>query len=142
MTTPRTVEGWAQPSAPGPTSAPRWQSQPAAHDFAAAASYLALVLGKKDVIAAVAKLERADTVVFKAKDILRSSGLPLLPATNPDVKKELERIAAGQALSPCLLIRGRLRRGRPAQIVDGYHRVCASNWVDEDSDIPIRIVGL
>lgn len=121
---------------------PTWRAQPAEHDFAAAASYLALILERKDVEAALLKLRQVDNVVFKAKDILRSSGLPLLPETNPDVNKELRRIGAGEALSPCLLIRGRLDQGRPAQIADGYHRVCASNWVDEDADIPVRIVGL
>jgi hypothetical protein len=26
------------------------------------------------------------------------------------------------------------------QIVDGYHRVCASYYIDEDADIPSRMV--
>jgi hypothetical protein len=42
---------------------------------------------RKVVTATVAQLERAKNVEFKAKDILRASGLPLLPETNPDVKK-------------------------------------------------------
>jgi hypothetical protein len=30
----------------------------------------------------------------------------------------------------------------PLHIADGYHRVCASYYLDEDTDIPCRIVGL
>jgi hypothetical protein len=29
-----------------------------------------------------------------------------------------------------------------AQIADGYHRVCASYYTDEDTDIPVKIVRL
>jgi hypothetical protein len=64
-----------------------WLPQPAEHDFAAAGSYLSPILMRKVVTATVAQLERAKNVEFKAKDILRASGLPLLPETNPDVKK-------------------------------------------------------
>jgi hypothetical protein len=99
-------------------------------------------LEKKIVNKIVHKLAQTKCVNFKAKDILRASGLPLLPQTNPDVQKELARVAAGEPLSPCLIIRGRLDKGRFAQIADGYHRICASNYVNEDADIPVRIIGL
>jgi len=35
-----------------------------------------------------------------------------------------------------------LSRGRPAQIADGYHRVCASYHTDENTDIPVKIATL
>lgn len=124
------------------TTAVKWLPEPAKHDYPAARSYLMLSLGRKAADKLVAKLARASCVTFKAKDVLRASGLPLLPRTNPDVAKELARVAAGEALSPCLVIRGRLAKGQAAQIVDGYHRICASNHVDEDADIPIHIVGM
>jgi hypothetical protein len=120
----------------------RWQPQPAAHDYDAAASYLSLTVPPKAARALAEQLRDADIVTFKAKDILRASGLPLLPRDNPDVAKQLGHIAAGGTLSPCLLVRGDLTAGRPAQIADGYHRVCASNYTDEDADIPVKIVGL
>jgi hypothetical protein len=34
------------------------------------------------------------------------------------------------------------RKGREALIADGYHRVCASYYTDEDTDIPVKIVKL
>ncbi|NNC12171.1 hypothetical protein HII28_09815 [Planctomonas sp. JC2975] len=119
-----------------------WHPDPAAHDYDAAASYLALTIRAKDARRIADRLRAAKSTSFKAKDILRASALPLLPRDNPDVAKQLGRIAVGEPLSPCLIVRGDLAGGRPAQIADGYHRVCASNYIDEDADIPVRIVGL
>jgi hypothetical protein len=118
-----------------------WLPEPAPHDYDAAASYLSLLARPKDAQDIADRLHDADVATFKAKDILRASGLPLLPRDNPDVAKQLTRIAQGTSLSPCLLVRGDLESGRPAQIADGYHRVCASNYTDEDADIPAKIVG-
>jgi len=120
----------------------KWLAKPAKHDYPAARSFLMLNLGERAAEKIVEKLARTKCVSFKAKDLLRASGLPLLPRTNPDVDKELSRVAAGQALSPCLIIRGQLDKGRVAQIVDGYHRICASNYIDEDAEIPVQIIGL
>jgi hypothetical protein len=79
---------------------------------------------------------------FKAKDLLRASGLPLLPADDIEVAKDLAQIHAGNPLSPCLVIRGNISKWHPAQIADGYHRVCASYYTDEDTEIPVKIVKL
>ena len=79
---------------------------------------------------------------FKAKDILRSSGLALLPADDQHVAADIAKVKAGKRLSPVLLVRGALARGFPLQIADGYHRVCASYHLGENNDIPCRIVGL
>lgn len=38
------------------------------------------------------------------------------------------------------MVRGDLAAGRLAVIADGYHRVCASYHVDENTDIPLRLV--
>jgi hypothetical protein len=35
-----------------------------------------------------------------------------------------------------------LTRGSPLVIADGYHRICAVHPVEEDSEIPCRIVDL
>lgn len=127
---------------PAPTIPVRWLSKPAFKDYAAARSFLSLNMKPKAVRALVKDLSTTKSVTFKAKDLLRASGLALLPRTNPDVKKELARVAAGSALSPCLIVRGRLDKGRVAQIADGYARICASNYVNEDADIPVQIIDL
>ena len=120
---------------------PKWLDEPQKHDYPAAASYLSLIAGPKAVRRAVKALEQADTVSFKAKDLLRAAGLPLLPADDPDVAKELGRVRAGTPLSPCLVIRGSKKAGTAARIADGYHRICASYHLSEDTVVSARIAG-
>ena len=72
---------------------------------------------------------------------MRAAGLPLLPADDPDVAKELDRGRAGTALSPCLVIRGSIKNGTTARIADGYHRICASYHLSEDTAVRARIAG-
>ena len=76
----------------------------------------------------------------KAKDLLRASCLALLPKDNPHVRVDLKKIKKGTPLSPILVVRGELNTGVAMQIADGYHRVCASYYTDENTDIPVRIV--
>jgi len=58
------------------------------------------------------------------------------------VAKDLKGVARGQRLSPVLLVRGRGAQAVPLIVADGYHRICASYHLDEDADIPCRIVEL
>ena len=119
-----------------------WLDSPQEHDYPAAASYLSLLAGPKKTRALVTALRDGPVAHYKAKDILRASGLPLLPPDNVHVAKDLAEIRAGNPLSPCLMIRGNARKWHQAQIADGYHRVCASYYVDENTDIPVKIVKL
>ncbi len=79
---------------------------------------------------------------YQGKDILRASGLPALPLDNVHVASDLAKVQAGRALSPVLLVRGDAENGVSLQIADGYHRVCAAYHLDENTDVPCRIVGL
>ncbi len=119
-----------------------WKSDPDQHDYPAAADYLSLVASGKLVKAVVAALEKAPLTHYKAKDILRASGLPTLGIDDPAVAKDVAKVSAGIQLSPVLLVRGALEVGYPLQIADGYHRVCASYHLSEDTDIPCRIAEL
>lgn len=119
-----------------------WKDQPDAHDYPAAASYLSLVATPDVVTTVVAALQAAPLDHFKAKDILRASGLALLTPDNQHVAADLAKVTAGKQLSPVLLVRGALGRGFPLQIADGYHRVCASYHLGENTDIPCRIAEL
>ncbi|MBN9619431.1 MAG: hypothetical protein J0H43_06820 [Actinobacteria bacterium] len=119
-----------------------WASAPAEHDYPSAAAYLRLIATPTQVEVLTALLSQAQTVQQHAKDILRAARLPLLPADDPEVAKDLKRVAKGVALSPVLLVRGDLTSGVPLQIADGYHRVCASYHLGEDADVPCRLVGL
>jgi hypothetical protein len=119
-----------------------WKEQPDDHDYPAAAAYLSLLAEDELVKDVVAKLQTAPLRYGKAKDILRASGLPLLPFDNQHVAADVAKVKAGKALSPVLLVRGELRHDIALQIADGYHRVCASYHLAEDTDIPYRMAVL
>jgi hypothetical protein len=117
-----------------------WGDAPDEHDYPAAADYLALLAPAEQISEIVAALKQAPIVHKKAKDLLRASCLALLPIDNPHVQRDLKKIKKGTALSPILVVRGELNTGVAMQIADGYHRVCASYYTDENTDIPVRIV--
>jgi hypothetical protein len=113
-----------------------WKNEPEEQDYPAAESYLSLLLDPAAAAKLVKALQKADQLAhYKAKDILRASRLPLLPEDNKHVASDLRKVAEGKKLSPVLLV-----RGEPLQIADGYHRVCASYHLNENADIPCRIV--
>lgn len=118
-----------------------WKSEPDEHDYPAAASYLALIAAPAQVDDLVKRLQCAALEHFKAKDMLRAAGLALLPVDNPHVASDLAKVHKGKPLSPVLIVRGDLASGVAAQIADGYHRVCASYHLDENTDIPCRIIS-
>jgi hypothetical protein len=119
-----------------------WKAEPDEHDYPAASNYLSLLLPKGAVDAAVQGLRSAELVRYKAKDLLRASRLPLLPAKDPDVVRDLREVRAGRKLSPVLLLRGALGREVPLTVADGYHRICASYHLNEDAEIPCRLAEL
>jgi hypothetical protein len=118
-----------------------WKTEPDAHDYPAAASYLSLIATPDQVNDLIDQLKIAPLSHYKAKDMLRASGLRLLPPDNPHVAADLTKVKNNKGLSPVLLIRGDLTHARPLQIADGYHRVCASYHLDENTDIPCRITN-
>ena len=119
-----------------------WSDAPAALDYPEAGSYLRLLALPGTVEALASMLSQAPTVMQAAKDILRAAGLPLLAVDDPEVAKDVKKVAKGQPLSPVLLVRGDLAAGRLLQIADGYHRVCASYHLSEDTEIPCRIADI
>jgi hypothetical protein len=118
-----------------------WGTEPDEHDYPAAEDYLALLATPAQVSEIVAALMAAPVVFKKAKDLLRASRLPLLPADDAHVARDLKKIKKGKQLSPILLVRGNLTTDVALQIADGYHRVCASYHTDENDDIPVKIVS-
>ncbi|MEV7680948.1 hypothetical protein AB0O64_20720 [Streptomyces sp. NPDC088341] len=119
-----------------------WAGEPAAHDYPAAESYLRLLVSPDMAEVLTSLLSQASTVTHPAKDLLRAARLPLLAVDDPEVAKDVKKSADGVSLSPVLLVRGDLGTGRFLQIADGYHRVCASYHLNEDTGVPCRIVSL
>jgi hypothetical protein len=117
-----------------------WADVPAEHDYPAAATFLSLICAPVLVETLTGGLRQAPVTHQAAKDILRAARLPLLPPKDPEVRKDLKKVAKGIPLSPILLVCGDLATDRPLQIADGYHRVCASYHLDENTEIPCRAV--
>jgi hypothetical protein len=115
-----------------------WLAEPEAQDYPAAASYLSLVYDERVAQQWVDALLSAPLTRFKAKDIFRASGLSLLGVSNGHVEKDRSKIAAGKALSPLLLVRAP-SLGKVI-VADGYHRLCAVYSIDEDAEVPCKIV--
>lgn len=118
-----------------------WSKDPTHEDFTAAQIYLSLICTPARARTVMARLRRAKAVNHAAKDLLRASGLPLLPDDEKHVAADLKRIRKGKALSPVLLVQGAMKRGVPLTVADGYHRICASCHFDENAAIACLIAG-
>ena len=114
----------------------KWLPKPENHDYQAAEDYLSLLMSPKKAADCRQQLSAAQGNLThrKAKDILRASQLALLDQTNKHVAADLLKVSSGQSLSPILLLRG--DDSHPLIVADGYHRVCASYWIDENTAIP------
>jgi hypothetical protein len=114
--------------------------KPESHDYQAAEDYLSLIMSPKKAADCRQRLSAAegDITHRKAKDILRASQLALLDQKNKHVASDLLKVSSGESLSPILLLRG--DDEHPLIVADGYHRVCASYWIDENTDIPCVLV--
>jgi hypothetical protein len=119
-----------------------WKERPEKHDYPAALDYLTLVLDEATARKVVVGLRSAPTLRRKAKDLLRASRLPLLPRDNPHVAGDLKKIKKGKPLSPVLLVRGDAGMDVPLLVADGYHRICASWYRNENVPIACRIISL
>lgn len=114
-----------------------WKDEPESEDVPAAVSYLSLLVGAHTAAALGRGLaKRRKLRHFAAKDILRAAGLPLLPRDDSEVEADLQKVAVGTRLSPVLLV-----AGEPLWVADGYHRICASYYLDEKTEVPCRIVA-
>jgi hypothetical protein len=112
-----------------------WLSDVADHDYDAAFNYLSLKLGKKRATDAVDRMKKAKLTSRRANDILRATGLPALPLTDPGVKRDLLKLLGGEKLSPVLVC-----DQEPGQdIADGYHRVSLAYNIDPFLMVPLRL---
>ena len=117
----------------------RWLEEPEEKDYAAARSYLSLLVPDADLDGLIERLHSATNARWRAKDVLRAARLPLLlAAESAEVAEKVAKVAAKEPLSPILLVV--LRPEVVAQIADGYHRTCAAFLSSEDTLVPGRIL--
>ncbi len=67
-----------------------WTRKPDQSDYAAATAFLSLIFRAQRVTALVRALRTAPVIEHSAKDLLRASGLPLLPWGEASVKEDLK----------------------------------------------------
>jgi hypothetical protein len=119
----------------------RWLDEPEDKDYAAAHSYLSLLVAPAELDPLIERLRSAPAGRWRAKDILRAAHLPLLHAKESgEVAEKLAKARAKQPLSPILLVV--VRADVVVQIADGYHRTCAAYLVHEDALVPGRILSV
>jgi hypothetical protein len=109
----------------------QWQEDVAAHDYDAASTYLSIRIGKKRARKVSKKLRKRRVIKRRANDILRATGRPPLPMTDPGVLRDLQKILAGEKLSPVLIAEG--------DIADGYHRISLAYALDPYAVVPLKL---
>ena len=119
-----------------------WLNDVVEHDYPSAANYLGLIADPKTVTALEASLRKAPIEMHRANDILRAANLDLLTLDDASVRRDLSNVMGGERWSPVLVVRGDVLAGVPLTIADGYHRVCASYHLSEDTYIPCKIADL
>jgi hypothetical protein len=118
----------------------RWLADPEQKDFAAAQSFMSMLVSPASLAEVMEKLLGAPLGHWAAKDILRAAGLPALkPKQSAEVAEKLAKIKHAIPISPILAVSG-LRDF--LVIADGYHRVSAAYRIDEDSLVPGRLLWL
>jgi hypothetical protein len=111
-----------------------WLKDVAEHDYEAAYNYLTLKFDDKRASEAVDRLKKGELTARRANDILRATGLPALPLTDPGVQRDLLKVLNGEKLSPVLVS----DKKPGADIADGYHRVSLAYNIDPFMSVPLR----
>ena len=109
----------------------KWDKDVASHDYAAASNYLSIRFGEGRAQQLSEKLQRLPVISRRANDILRATQRAPLPLSDPGVLKDLQKVLAGERLSPVLVAEG--------DIADGYHRVSLAYALDPYADVPLKL---
>src|SRR5580700_11967289 len=109
----------------------RWRKDVADHDYAAASSYLSIRYGESRAKQVSEKLRKLPVIQRRANDILRATQRDPLPLSDPGVLRDLQKVLAGEKLSPVLISDG--------DIADGYHRVSLAYALDPFADVPLKL---
>jgi hypothetical protein len=109
----------------------RWRKDVANHDYAAASSYLSIRFGESQAQEVSEKLQKLPVIQRRANDILRATRRDPLPLSDPGVLRDLQKVLAGEKLSPVLIAEG--------DIADGYHRVSLAYALDPYADVPLKL---
>ena len=111
----------------------KWKKDVAAHDYAAAFSYLSIRFGKSQAEKMAADLRKLPIITRRANDIIRATGRIPLPLSDPGVLRDLKKVLSGQSC-PILVAQ--------ADIADGHHRLSLVYALDPYADVPLKLGGV
>jgi len=109
----------------------QWRKDVAEHDYSAASGYLSIRFGESRAYEVSEKLRKLPVIQRRANDILRATRRDPLPLSDPGVLRDLQKVLAGEKLSPVLVAEG--------DIADGYHRVSLAYALDPYADVPLKL---
>jgi hypothetical protein len=111
----------------------KWLDKLKPEHIDAAIEYLSLLLKKNELEKIHKKLiKHSDELVrYKAKDILRASGMEPLPPTDTEVASHLMKIHENLPLHPVILVSVEEK----LYIADGFHRISACYSVADDTEV-------
>ena len=109
----------------------RWKKDVDQHDYAAASSYLSIRFGESRAQKVAEELQKLPVITRRANDILRATGRAPLPLSDPGVLKDLQKVLAGDKLSPILVAQG--------DVADGYHRLSLAYALDPYAEVPLKL---
>ena len=115
-----------------------WSDEPANSNYPSALSYLSLIFDVDKAEEIVDRMLKVEMSEFKARDIFRASGLPLLGISQHQIQRNYQKMKLDEELSPLLLVRD--KENRKVIVADGYHRLCAVYHYHDDAIIPCKIV--
>ena len=81
----------------------KWKKDVADHDYAAASSYLSIRYGESRAEEISKQLRKLPVISRRANDILRAVRRDPLPLSDPGVLRDLQKVLAGEKLSPVLV---------------------------------------
>lgn len=115
-----------------------WKKHAEDDDIQDAMEYLNLNVPRKVANMAGLKFHKHKTRIeyYKAKDILRSSGLEGLGPESTGVKHKLAKISEQKELSPVLL----LKYNNKLFVADGFHRVSTCFMLGENTEVACILV--
>ncbi|MGJ7917143.1 hypothetical protein ACI48D_16925 [Massilia sp. LXY-6] len=117
----------------------QWLDDAVEQDYKAAAHYLSLLDSQKNVDKTVTEMRAAQTIEFKAADLLRAAQLAIPKSDDRPTREQIKRIKNGERISPVLLMR--VSGLKKVVIADGFHRVCAAFRLDPDVILHCKLVG-
>ena len=111
----------------------KWHNKLKPEHIDAAIEYLSLFI-KSDELNRIRKkiVKNEDHLVhYKAKDILRASGLTPLPGSDSEVASHLMKIHEDLPLHPVILV----SVDEKLYVADGFHRICACYSLGDDTEV-------